>query len=410
VRSRNRRAAEELDALLDGRLRADEADSEVRRLASLASTVVEERPGPVATLSDDRRLLMRDRLLDEIAALGAPEPAAVPASGARTRRPVRAALATGLASTMIAATGVTVAAQEALPGDALYGLKKGTEQVRMNLASDATQAARLELRFAEERLEEITIGASRVPAPAQIESLAEMDRRSLAGAQQLVLAAEQEGDEQLLAEVDAFVERQSSGLVEVFARLPIEARPHAEDSLALLRQIRTDLLLPALEACDCLDIIPASHRESEFVPRATSDPLPAAEPAERVQEASSEPSSTTTSEPAGDAQPTDDVRLDDVPTDGDGTGSRLLDGVRDTVEKTAEGTRDTVDRTTDTVRDTVDKTTDTVEDTVDKTTDTVRDTVDKTTDTVEDTVDQTTDTVDDVLGSTTDSVGNILGR
>jgi hypothetical protein len=44
------------------------------------------------------------------------------------RRPVRAALATGLASTMIAATGVTVAAQEALPGDALYGLKKGTER------------------------------------------------------------------------------------------------------------------------------------------------------------------------------------------------------------------------------------------------------------------------------------------
>ena len=386
MRSRNRRAAEELDALLDGRLRADEASSEVRRLANLASTVVEEQPGPVATLSDDRRLLMRDRLLDDIAALGSPEPETAPAAGTRARRPVRAALATGLASTMIAATGVTVAAQEALPGDALYGLKKGTETVRMNLASDATQAARLELRFAEERLEEITLGASRMPAPAQIESLAEMDQRSLAGAQQLVLAAEQESQEELLAEVDAFLERQSSGLVEVFARLPIEARPHAEDSLALLRQIRTDLLLPALEACDCLDIVPASHLDSDVAPRATSDPLPPEPRTESTQDTTSDSTSSTQQERSEDGESGGDLPTGDVTTDGDTGDSTSL--LRDTVERTTDGVSDAVDETTDAVGDTVDETTDGVSDTLDK----------------------TTDTVDDLLGSTTDTLGNILGR
>ena len=409
MRSRNRRAAEELDALLEGHLSSDEAGSEVRRLAALASTVVEERPGPVATLSDDRRLLMRDRLLDEIAAMGSPAPETVPATGARTRRPVRAALATGLASTMIAATGVTVAAQEALPGDALYGLKKGTETVRMNLAADATQAARLELRFAEARLEEVTAGASRLPSDALVGAMAEMDQRSLAGAQQLVLAAEQEGDEQLLVEVDAFLERQSSGLVEVFARLPIEARPHAEDSLALLRQIRTDLLLPALEACDCLDIVPASHFESEFAPRATSDPLPPAPRTESTQEASSESTAPTEDRRSeDDDESLGDLQTDDVTTDDDSGG--LTSRLRDTVEDTSNGVRDTVDDTTDTVDDTVDDTTGTVDDTVDDTTDTVEDTVDDTTDTLEDTVDDTTGTVGDLLGSTSTSLGNLFGR
>jgi hypothetical protein len=280
----------------------------------------------------------------------------------------------------------------------------------MNLASDATQAARLELRFAEERLEEVTVGASRVPAPAQIESLAEMDQRSLAGAQQLVLAAEQEGDEQLLAEVDAFVERQSSGLVEVFARLPIEARPHAEDSLALLRQIRTDLLLPALEACDCLDIVPASHLESEFVPRATSDPLPPAPrteprrrrrasrphpprsqrsggrrlPSETCSPATSPPATTPADSPPDCATPWR------RPPRRSGHATRWTDhrdgrghGGQDHRHGRGHGGQDHRDGRTRWT---------------------------KTTDTVEDTVDETTDTVGDLLGSTTDSLGNILGR
>lgn len=388
MRSRNRRAAEELEALLEGRLSSDEAGPEARRLAGVASTVVEERPGPVATLSDDRRLLMRDRLLDDIAALGSPPAETTPAAPARARRPVRAALATGLASTMLAATGVTVAAQEALPGDALYGLKKGTETVRMNLAADATQAARLELRFAEARLEEITDGATRLPSAALVDALAEMDERSLAGAQQLVLTAEQEGHEELLAEVDAFLDRQASGLVEVFDRLPIETRPHAEDSLAVLRRIRTDLLLPALEACDCLDIVPASHGGSEFVPRSTSDPLPPAAPQESPeQETSSGDSDPVDAEPADDGEPLSDLRPEDG-TSGDDDGGlhdRLLDAAREAAE-------------------TVDETADELDDTVEETTEELGETVEETADELEDTVDETTGTVGDLLDSDTSSL------
>jgi hypothetical protein len=47
------------------------------------------------------------------------------------------------------------AAQSAIPGDALYSVKTSIEQTRLNLASDASDRATMNLGFAEERLNEI---------------------------------------------------------------------------------------------------------------------------------------------------------------------------------------------------------------------------------------------------------------
>jgi hypothetical protein len=403
VRNRHRRNAEELAALLDGRLSPDEVTGEARRLATLATTMVEERPGPVATLTEDRRLAMRDRLMDDIAALDAPAVAAP----VRDRRPARtrAAIASGVASALIAGTGVTVAAQEALPGDVLYGLKKGTESVRMSLASDATQAARLELRFAEERLEEVTAGVRRVPAGSLVDSLAEMDQRSIAGAQQLVLDAERTGEGELLAEVDSFVERQSTGIIEIFARLPIEVRPHAEDSLATLRQIRSDLLLPALEACDCIDIVPASHSD-DFLGRMTSDPLPPApassEPSQPDESEAKEEGSTSDSDSTELEEPLSGITSERSTSDSDGVGSKLLEPLGETGSKVGDTVDDTVDSTVDGLNSTTDGSGEIIDE--------AGEVVDDTTETLADTVDKTTDSVGDLLGSTTDSVDKLLGR
>jgi hypothetical protein len=396
VRNRTRRNAEELAALLDGSLSSKDVTGETRRLAALATTVVEERPGPVATLTQDRRLAMRDRLMDDIAALDAP-PAAVPARTGRARRSTRAAIASGVASALIAGTGVTVAAQEALPGDLLYGLKKGTESVRMSLAGDATQAARLELRFAEERLDEVTEGLRRIPADSLVESLVEMDRRSIAGARQLVLDAERTGEGELLIEVDDFVERQSTGLVEIFPRLPIEVRPHAEDSLATLRAIRFELLLPAMEACDCVDVVPAGFSDGDFVSRLTSDPLPPRPAQDEAEETSraddgSGTSSTTTTDTDLD-EPLEDL-TSETTTSEHGVRSRLSEPLS---------------RTTDTAEDTTRKTTDAVQGTVDETTKTLDETVEDTTKSLDKTVEDTTESVGDFLGSTTDSITGSLG-
>lgn len=399
MRNRHRRNAEELAELLEGRLSPDEADRATRRLATLATTMVEERPGPVATLTDDRRLAMRDRLMDDIAALDAP-PVVAPS---RSGRSARTAIASGVASVLIAGTGVTVAAQEALPGDALYGLKKGTETVRMNLAGDATQAARLELRFAEERLEEVTEGLRRLPPDSLVASLAEMDRRSISGTKQLVLDAERTGDGELLTEVDTFVERQSTGIVEIFARLPIEVRPHAEDSLATLRQIRADLLVPALEACDCVDIVPASHRQSDVVGRMTSPLPPAPSDAEETEASEeTEEGSTTESDSPELQEPLEGITSEQGTSESGGVGPKLLEPLGESGEKVGGGVGDTVGRTTDGL----DTTTGGGNGALDGTDEMVEDT----TGAVEDTVDGTTDSVGDLLDSSAESVDELRGR
>ncbi len=48
-----------------------------------------------------------------------------------------------------------LAAQSAIPGDALYGVKTTIEQTRLSLARDAASRADLQLQFAERRLQEI---------------------------------------------------------------------------------------------------------------------------------------------------------------------------------------------------------------------------------------------------------------
>jgi hypothetical protein len=404
------RQAEQLEALLDGRMSPDEAAPELRSLASLATRVQQEQPGASAQLTEDSRLSMRERLLVDIAELEAPASERVAAATRpRVRRAVtsaKAGLATGLASAMIGSAGVAMAAQEALPGDALYNLKKGTESVRMTLAGDSAQAGRLELRFAEERLEEVLAGIDRNSDHVLVVGLQEMDERSLSGAQRLVEIAERRGEDELLVEVDQFVERQSETLVEAFGRLPVQVRPYAEDSLGVLRQIRAELLAPVAAACDC-EVTTAGEIcdcGTQMVREVTSDPLPRPELDETLDDAAtddeartgSDPSTQEATSPLGDATPSTDTTTSDshelVPR---------LPGRLDDVGRTVN---DTVGEVVDRTGDVVDRTGDTVDRVVEDTERTVRDTTDR----VDETVDRTTDAVDDVVGNTTDAVENTV--
>jgi hypothetical protein len=400
------RRAEELEALLEGREGTDGADRELRALASLATRVQEEQPGPTLTLSEDARTAMRSRLMADIAELEAPVTERVAAAARpglrRAATSARAALATGVASAMIGSAGVAMAAQEAVPGDALYNLKKGTETVRMSLAGDTTQAARLELRFAEERLEEVIAGIDRNPNATLIAGLREMDERSLRGAERLVEIAERRGEDELLAELDQFVHSQSETLVEVFGRLPVEVRPFAEDSLSVLRQIRGEILGPVAASCDCDDVTAAGEVcdcGAELLRRISSDPLPRAP---RGAQIDVDPATADRSVPSTGGEDGGEDTLRDV------TSTRTGGTTADSGDLVPElpGPLNDVGRT---VNDTVDKTTDTVRDTVDRTTDTVDDTVDKTTDTLEETTDSAGDLLKDTTDAVDEGVGGLLG-
>jgi hypothetical protein len=409
-----RRRIEELDALLEGRLAPEDASAASRRLASVATTVLDHDPLPAVELGAERKAAIRQQLLADIAALPAPvtdraREALLPRMRRATNQ-ARVAVASTMAASMVGTTGVAVAAQEALPGDALYGVKKATESLRLSLAGDQVAAGRLELRFAEERLEEVVAGSQdqRVPSSeALIDALTEMDVRSLSGAEELIRVGERDDRPELFEEVADFTERQASTLANAYDALPSDVKPHAEDSLSVLRRIRIELLIPAIERCDCVELAGA-----EALPAgAETDELPwfrsAALPLPPLDGSSDGTGSASGDDVAGSSGSTGDGSTSGS-TSADSGGSTLTGTTRDVVDGTTSTTRDVVDGTTSTTRDVVDGTTSTTRDVVDDTTKTVENVVDGTTDAVQDVVEDTVDVVEDTANELLDTVDDVL--
>jgi hypothetical protein len=381
-----RERVEQLADLLDGARTEDEVRSDVRRLAALATTIQDEVELPVLDAA------ARDRIRTVVMAgvhTDLQEAEAARTAPARPRT-ARRAVATGVASVLIGTGGVAVAAQEALPGDALYGIKQATESLRLAAAGDHTEQGRLELALATERLEEVTAAVTRGGVRDQdlIDTLARMDERSRSGAEILVHVAVRDGEPALLEEVATFTERQARGIVDGFDQLPIQVRPHAEDSLATLRAIRDQLLAPALGGA----VGTAEFAGIEAILR--SAPLPPAAPDTSGSEGSSGSSSTaptTGTDPlpadVGDA-PVPSLPVPSAPT-GDGSGDRT--GV-----PRLPGALDDVGRTVDeTVGDVVDGTGRLLEDPLE---------------TVDDALDGVGGTVGDVVDGASDAVDGLLGR
>jgi hypothetical protein len=416
-----RRRIEELDALLEGRLAPEDASAASRRLASVATTVLEHDPLPAVELGAERKAAIRQQLLADIAALPTPvteraREALLPRMRRATNQ-ARVAVASTMAASMVGTTGVAVAAQEALPGDALYGVKKATESLRLSLAGDQVAAGRLELRFAEERLEEVVAGSQdqRVPSSeALIDALTEMDVRSLSGAEDLIRVGERDDRPELFEEVADFTERQASALANAYDALPSDVKPHAEDSLSVLRRIRIELLIPAIERCDCVELAGA-----EALPAgAETDELPwfrsAALPLPPLDGSSDGTSSASGDDVAGSSGSTSDGSTSGS-TSADSGGSSLTDTTREVVEGTTGAVRDVTSGTTSTTRDVVSDTTETTNEVVGGATEAVDGATggatDGLTDVVEDTVKETTEVVEDVVdgvGEVVDGVGGLL--
>jgi len=226
------------------------------------------------------RAATRARLV-AMAAVRTAEPA--PASGLRrllaraddlTPSHWRSRLTAGLAGAAVAVTalaGLVAVSADALPGDALYGLKRGTEQTQLALASDASRGQTL-LGFAGTRLDELEAlvqdGASALPAAGAstaggttvlaagpdpeliLETIETMDDETSEGAAWLTDRAVRTDDQQPLDELAAWADEQSAGLAVLGPEMPAEARDAVANSLALLSDVavRTAGLQ---EAVDC---------------------------------------------------------------------------------------------------------------------------------------------------------------
>ena len=134
-----RRRADEFEALLSRDPTTASSGTGTDRYADLLEVVADLRAVPPATARPEFVASLRDRLMAEadtalVRQPPAPSRLAMPASS-RTRQRRIGALLGGAALEGSAAT-MAVAAQTALPGESLYGVKRGIESAQVRLAPD----------------------------------------------------------------------------------------------------------------------------------------------------------------------------------------------------------------------------------------------------------------------------------
>jgi hypothetical protein len=196
--------------------------------------------------------------------------------GERWRRglsaPLAAAVLTGLVL-LIAAAGLALAAQSALPGEQLYPAKQAVEQSRLALSWSAAGDAALEVAFAQERLEESEVLASRrnyeqmavslqayqehmQHAVATLESLAQVQPGQAAQTRSLVGGLPQE------------LTAQAQRLDQLARLLPAE-----EAAAALQAQVFTETAFSAVST-----ILPALGLPTPAAPLTSPTPTPTPSP------------------------------------------------------------------------------------------------------------------------------------
>jgi hypothetical protein len=218
---------------------------------------------------------------------------------ARWRTRLTAGLA-GAALTVTAAAALVATAAGAQPGEALYGVKRGTEQTQLALAGDAR--GRTLLEFAGTRLDELEAlvgeGPAALPvagAPAAdggptllaggadpelvLATLATMDEQTTEGAAWMADRAVADRDAQPLADLSDWVAEQSAGLTALQPLVPDEAGTAVGESLGLLADIdrRSEQLSgsvacpggPAVDGTDALGPVPGP-----CAPEVPSPPAP----------------------------------------------------------------------------------------------------------------------------------------
>ncbi|MFG1916293.1 DUF5667 domain-containing protein [Micromonospora sp. NPDC048898] len=276
----SRRRAERFAQLLDEANGARRHHVRSRMDAQLAPVVAVGQglstDPPTVEVNQDFRTGLRAMLLAtaEREGLGTTPAATEPATTARgwllptvtaRRARARGAILIGIAAGAIAVSGISTASENAVPGDALYGMKRSTERAQLALASSDISRGQLFLDFARTRLGEAAeLRGDRIGYSAVLD---DMDADTRQGVRLLTTAAAERAEPGSLDTLNTFVtgqRRAVSGLLDGSSRVD---RERTQRSLRLLDNIRerSDALraaiacgLPAPTASDTLGPDPST--------------------------------------------------------------------------------------------------------------------------------------------------------
>ncbi|HSV65312.1 MAG TPA: DUF5667 domain-containing protein [Mycobacteriales bacterium] len=192
----------------------------------------------------------------------------------RPQRSPKLAFLAGTLAAMVLVTGLTMlASSRALPGDALYALKRSSEHLELALVHDPKERGLRQLGFAQTRLGEVQklLGRGGVPLDPRARTgpdgeplatgdtslvsqvLRDMDSDTLQGVRLLMTYAVQKSVDAPLATLSGWATDQRAELSSVLALLPEPASAQARESLVLLDRLTTRIQqLRGGLACSCL--------------------------------------------------------------------------------------------------------------------------------------------------------------
>ncbi|MET7277887.1 DUF5667 domain-containing protein [Kribbella sp. NPDC005582] len=134
--------------------------------------------------------------------------------------------------------GSAAAAQQAMPGDTLYGMKRSIENVATNVGIGDDSRGRRELEHAKTRLSEVQALAGNGGSAATINStLDQFSLQARRGVTRLVASYQQDGDASSIAAVATFITSARQGLGELAPKLPPESLKSAVEALATIDEL-----------------------------------------------------------------------------------------------------------------------------------------------------------------------------
>jgi hypothetical protein len=295
-----RRRAEEFATLVDGR--GDPAGSRHEDLVELVTLLrgtplVEPRPEFVGRL--------REALLSEADVALAPVDTklALP-THTRSRRDRRWAVAAGTAVLLGTGTSMAFAAQDALPGDALYPVKRVMEGARSAIQVDEVSKARVLLASASGRLDEASALTDRGAAgeSALPGALDDFSSQAESAADLVLDDYDRTGDRGPVEDLREFSADSMGRLVELSDDVPASAR----ESLEHAAEVLTDIDARAAAACpQCAggidEVPPIFQRGLADLAVPSSAPIGppvVIEPRDRPRDASSKSATADGSDPA----------------------------------------------------------------------------------------------------------------
>lgn len=247
------RRADDFEALLSRGPDAPLSERDAARFAALLEVVSDLRALPEVAPRPEFVSSLRERLMVEADTALVRQPAtpsrlAMPARSRKRDR--RVAVLLGGAAMVGATATMAVAAQTALPGESLYGVKRGLESAEVRLAGDDAARGRTLLAQADTRLAELQQMADG-EAPEQLipETLDTFTRQSGDGVRSLLASYDTTGSTADVQVARDFTAASMDRLEELEGELPESAR----DELVAAGRTLTDLDIEASNACATCD-------------------------------------------------------------------------------------------------------------------------------------------------------------